>query len=153
MEYFAIQKTFQPDMKHYKVRCCRGLTPASNYQQLSATKPARSLCRILGKVSYRLKRDWFNLNKSYNLFEWSSSHSSQTSGIRVTSLNVGCEGGRGVNRERGGERFFKKPDEKTKVRLNKVVLMRDNLSRTCGSCYWQIRWGAKRSWCGWGEKK
>jgi len=29
----------------------------------------------------------------------------------------------GGNGERAGERFFKKADEKTKVRLNKVVLM------------------------------
>lgn len=79
MEYFATQKTFQPDMKHYKMR--------SSY-------------RILRQVSYRWKRDWFNLNKSYNLFEWSSLHPSQTSGIRVTSLNVGGEGGRGEWRER-----------------------------------------------------
>lgn len=31
------------------------------------------------------------------------------------------------NGERGGGRFFRKPDEKTKVRLNKVVLMRKPL--------------------------
>lgn len=105
----------------------------------------RSLYRILRQVSYRLKRDWFNLNKSYNLFEWSSLHPSQTSGIRVTPLNVGGAGGRGEWRERRREILQKarwedkgevkqsSSDEKTSQELVEVTTDRlDEESRGAG---------------------